>query len=87
MDMSNPQVAEIVNSGSGTLMVDYCNLVGYTLGGKLVSIAALVSCVGCFIAFATTSPRGLFDMGRNGYLPASTAKVNKYQTPSVSLVV
>ena len=87
MDMSNPQVAEIVNSGSGTLMVDYCNLVGYTLGGKLVSIAALVSCIGCFIAFATTSPRGLFDMGRNGYLPASTAKVNKYQTPSVSLVV
>lgn len=87
MDLSDPAVAALVNSGSGTLMVDYCNLVGYAMGGKLISIAALVSCIGCFIAFATTSPRGLYDMGRNGYLPAATANVNKYQTPSISLVI
>lgn len=74
-------------SGSGTLMVDYCKLVGYTMGGKLVSIGALVSCIGCFIAFSTSSPRGLFDMGRNGYLPAATSKVNKYQTPHISLII
>lgn len=73
--------------GSEMLMVDYAKLVGYVAGGKLISVAALLSCVGCFIAFSTSSPRGLFDMGRNSYLPAATAKVNQYQTPHISLVL
>lgn len=73
--------------GSGTLMVDYCKLVGYTMGGNPVCVAALVSCIGCFIAFSTSSPRGFFDMGRNGYLPAATAKVNQHQTSHVSLIL
>ena len=46
-----------------------------------------VSCIGCFISFSTMAPRGLFDMGRNSYLPAVTSKVNKYQSPHVSLVI
>lgn len=83
--MSKEAFNEVLSSG--TLLVDYCKLVGYAGGGTFVSLAALVSCIGCFISFSTMAPRGLFDMGRNSYLPEATSKVNKYQSPHVSLVI
>lgn len=72
---------------SGTLLVDYCRLIGYASGGTLISIACLVSCVGCFISFATAAPRCFYDMGRNTYLPQSVSKVNRHQSPYVSLIL
>lgn len=83
--MQNADMEVIQNSP--TTLADYAALVGYTSGGSLVSLSTLVSCVGCFFAFATTTPRCLFDMGRTGYLPEAFSKVNKHQTPHVSLIV
>ena len=72
---------------SPTPLTDYALLVGYTMGGKLISIATIVSCIGCFFAFSTSTPRCLYDMGRTGYLPSALSKVNRHQTPHISLIV
>ncbi len=72
---------------SPTTLTDYALLVGYTMGGKLISIATIVSCIGCFFAFSTSTPRCLYDMGRTGYLPSALSKVNRHQTPHISLIV
>ena len=72
---------------SPTTLADYAVLVGYTTGGKLISISTLVSCVGCFFAFATSTPRCLYDMGRTGYLPEAFSKVNSHKSPHISLIV
>ena len=82
--MQNADMEVIQNSP--TTLADYAALVGYTSGGTLVSISTLVSCIGCFFAFSTTTPRCLFDMGRTGYLPEAFSKVNKHQTPHISLI-
>ena len=81
-----PEEIEAIKD-SPTTLADYARLVGYESGGTLISISTLVSCIGCFFAFSTSTPRCLYDMGRTGYLPQSFAKVNKYQTPHISLIV
>lgn len=83
--MQNADIEAIKNSP--TTLADYAVLVGYTSGGTLVSISTIVSCIGCFFAFSTSTPRCLFDMGRTGYLPESFSKVNRHQTPHISLIV
>lgn len=83
--MNMTDVEAIKNSP--TTLTDYAILVGYTMGGKLISIATIVSCIGCFFAFSTSTPRCLYDMGRTGYLPSALSKVNKHQTPHISLIV
>lgn len=83
--MSMADVEAVKNSP--TTLTDYALLVGYTMGGKLISIATIVSCIGCFFAFSTSTPRCLYDMGRTGYLPSALSKVNKHQTPHISLIV
>lgn len=55
---------------SPTTLTDYALLVGYTMGGKLISIATIVSCIGCFFAFSTSTPRCLYDMGRTRLQPS-----------------
>ena len=71
---------------SPTTLADYAKLVGYTAGGTLVSLSTIVSCIGCFFAFSTSTPRCLYDMGRTGYLPEAFSKVNSHQTPHISLI-
>ena len=83
--MNMTDVEAIKNSP--TTLTDYVILVGYTMGGKLISIATIVSCIGCFFAFSTSTPRCLYDMGRTGYLPSALSKVNKHHTPHISLIV
>ena len=82
--MNMADVEAIQNSP--TTLNDYAALVGYAMGGKLISIATIVSCIGCFFAFSTSTPRCLYDMGRTGYLPKSLSKVNKHQTPHIALI-
>lgn len=82
--MTSSDVEAIKNSP--TTLSDFANLVGYAFGGKLISIATILSCVGCFFAFSTSTPRCLFDMGRTGYLPSALSKVNKHQTPHFALI-
>ena len=82
--MNMADVEAIQNSP--TTLNDYAALVGYAMGGRLISIATIVSCIGCFFAFSTSTPRCLYDMGRTGYLPKSLSKVNKHQTPHIALI-
>lgn len=82
--MNMADVEAIQNSP--TTLTDYAALVGYAMGGKLISIATIVSCIGCFFAFSTSTPRCLYDMGRTGYLPKALSKVNKHQTPHIALI-
>lgn len=82
--MSPEQLDQLV--GSGTLLADYTALVGYAAGDKMVALATIVSCVGCFFGFSTMMSRFMYDLGRTGYLPKFFTQVNKYQTPSGGLI-
>ena len=80
--------ADLINewNANGMLLADYAKMIGYAAGRPLIACATLASCVGCFICFATIAPRGFFDMGRNGYLPEAFGKLNKHQSPHISLI-
>lgn len=72
--------------GSGTLLADYCNLVGYAAGDKMIALSTIASSVGCFFGFSTMMSRFLYDLGRTGFLPKVMTKVNSHQTPSAGLI-
>ena len=71
---------------SPTSVADYALLVGYYEGGVLISLATIVSCIGSYFGFASTTIRTIYDMGRTGYLPKRFAKLNKYQIPHIALI-
>lgn len=72
-------------SGSGTFLADYATLIGYAAGDKLVAIGTIVGAFACAMAFYSLMPRFLYDLGREGIMPKSMAKVNKHQIPHIGM--
>jgi APA family basic amino acid/polyamine antiporter len=73
-------------AGSKFAAGDATNLIFGDLGGRIITVLALLSLVGIINALIMLCPRILFALGRSGMCAAGATSVNKGGTPAVAML-